>query len=157
MLKIATIVISTIIIAFILLNLFSIVKTDINKPVVEDETPEPEVENALDVEELLIETLEEGEGVEAKDGDTVLVHYTGQLLDGTVFDSSVEKGEPFSFTLGEGRVIQGWDEGVKGMKVGEKRFLVIPSTMGYGELGSPPTIPASAGLQFEVELLEIVQ
>ena len=156
MLKIATIVISTIIVAFILLNLFSIAKTDLNKPVVEEENTEIlEAEFAEDVEELVIETLQEGQGEEAKDGDTLSVHYTGKLLDGTVFDSSVERGEPFSFVLGESMVIQGWDEGVKGMKIGEKRKLIIPSSMGYGEVGSPPTIPASAGLEFEVELIAI--
>ncbi len=158
MLKIATIVISTIIIAFILLNLFSIAKTDLNKPTVDVETPEEGQvlgEIVEDVEELMIETLQEGEGKEAQDGDTLSVHYTGTLLDGTVFDSSVERGEPFSFVLGQSMVIQGWDEGLKGMQIGEKRVLTIPSSMGYGEFGSPPTIPANAGLQFEVELIEI--
>lgn len=108
-----------------------------------------------DVEELKIETLSDGEGEEAVVGDTVSVNYRGTLLDGTQFDSSYERDAPFQFTLGENRVIQGWEQGVLGMKVGEKRKLTIPSVLGYGEVGSPPAIPASAGLIFEIELLEI--
>jgi FKBP-type peptidyl-prolyl cis-trans isomerase len=112
--------------------------------------------DALDAEEFLVEDLVEGAGDEVKAGDTVKVHYTGTLLDGTKFDSSYERGEPFEFTVGQGQVIKGWDEGLLGMKVGGKRKLTIPSSMGYGEAGSPPTIPANAGLVFEVELVEIV-
>lgn len=162
MLKTATIVISTIIVAFILLNLFSIVKTDINKPEIQQESEEindlnfnEQNEMGIEAEEFSIETLQEGSGSESKDGDLLTVHYTGRLLDGTVFDSSVERGDPFVFTLGAGAVIPGWEEGMKGMKVGEKRILTIPSSMGYGEFGSPPQIPGGAGLEFEVELLEI--
>lgn len=110
---------------------------------------------AEDVEELSIETVVEGTGVVSKDGDVLVVHYTGTLLDGTKFDSSVDRGNPFDFELGSGRVIQGWEEGMKGMKVGEKRILTIPSQMGYGEYGSPPLIPGNSALVFEVELLEI--
>lgn len=83
------------------------------------------------------------------------VHYTGRLMDGTKFDSSLDRDEPFSFTLGQGQVIKGWDEGVVGMKKGGKRKLVIPSDMAYGKRGSPPKIPPDAPLQFEIELLEI--
>lgn len=162
MLKTVTIVISVIIVAFILLNLFSIVKTDINKPEAEQESQDindlnfnEENQMGIEAEEFSIEILQEGSGSESKDGDSLTVHYTGKLLDGTVFDSSVERGDPFVFTLGEGLVIQGWEEGMKGMKVGEKRILTIPSSMGYGEFGSPPQIPGGSGLEFEVELLEI--
>jgi len=113
-------------------------------------------ENPYDakVTELVIETVEEGEGAESKDGDTLSVHYTGTLMDGSKFDSSVDRGTPFEFQLGAGRVIQGWEEGMKGMKVGEKRKLTIPSKMGYGENGSQ-TIPSNSPLLFDVELLEI--
>jgi FKBP-type peptidyl-prolyl cis-trans isomerase FkpA len=96
-----------------------------------------------------------GSGAEAKPGDTVSVHYTGWLTNGTKFDSSVDRGQPFSFTLGQGRVIAGWDEGVAGMKEGGKRVLVIPSNLGYGTSGAGNVIPPNATLIFEVELLGI--
>lgn len=111
---------------------------------------------AQDVEELKIEDISVGTGEEVKSGDMVKVHYTGTLLDGTKFDSSLDRGEPFEFTVGAGQVIAGWEQGLLGMKVGGKRKLSIPSTMGYGETGSPPAIPANAGLVFEIELIEIL-
>jgi FKBP-type peptidyl-prolyl cis-trans isomerase FkpA len=83
------------------------------------------------------------------------VHYTGWLTDGKKFDSSVDRGHPFRFTLGVGQVIRGWDEGVAGMKVGGKRQLHIPPQLGYGERGFPPDIPPNAPLIFDVELLEV--
>ena len=95
-----------------------------------------------------------GSGQTAKKGDTVEVHYTGWLKDGKKFDSSVDRGRPFSFKLGEGRVIKGWDEGVAGMKVGGKRKLIIPYQLAYGERGRPG-IPPKADLVFEVELLKV--
>jgi FKBP-type peptidyl-prolyl cis-trans isomerase FkpA len=96
-----------------------------------------------------------GTGAEAKTGNTVKVHYTGTLMSGKKFDSSRDHGEPFEFKLGEGAVIKGWDQGVVGMKVGGKRKLTIPSDLGYGDNGSPPTIPPKAALKFDVELLEV--
>jgi FKBP-type peptidyl-prolyl cis-trans isomerase len=96
-----------------------------------------------------------GDGETAKAGDTVSVHYTGWLEDGTKFDSSVDRGTPFEFTLGTGSVIQGWDEGVAGMQVGGKRKLSIPPDLGYGDRGAGNVIPPGATLIFEVELLEI--
>ena len=105
--------------------------------------------------ELKIEVTQEGEGVEAKNGDTVAVHYTGYLVNGQVFDSSIGRGEPIEFVLGTGGVIKGWDQGVLGMKVGEKRKLTIPSDLGYGNRGIPGTIPPAATLHFLVELLEV--
>lgn len=106
--------------------------------------------------ELQKEVISEGSGPEAKAGDTVEVHYTGTLEDGSKFDSSVDRGTPFSFPLGAGMVIKGWDLGVAGMKVGEKVKLTIPASLGYGERGYPPVIPANAALVFEVELLKII-
>jgi len=97
-----------------------------------------------------------GEGLPVKAGDKIAVHYKGTLLDGTVFDSSYDRGTPFSFTLGAGEVIEGWDKGFDGMKVGGKRKLVIPSVMGYGAQ-AVGTIPANSTLVFEVELLEVVK
>jgi len=99
--------------------------------------------------------LKTGTGDSPKTGQTVVVHYTGWLTDGTQFDSSVDRGEPFSFVLGEGKVIPGWEEGVLTMKVGGKRQLVIPPDLGYGDQGAGGLIPPGATLVFEVELLEI--
>ena len=96
-----------------------------------------------------------GTGAEAKAGNTVDVHYTGTLKDGKKFDSSVDRGRPFSFKLGAGQVIKGWDEGVAGMKVGGKRKLVIPSGLAYGKRGSGAVIPPDAELTFVVELLGV--
>lgn len=106
--------------------------------------------------ELQIETLQEGSGPEARKGQTARVHYTGYLTDGTKFDSSVDRGVPFEFPLGAGHVIQGWDEGVARMKVGEKARLTIPPHLGYGERGAGGVIPPGATLVFEVELLELL-
>lgn len=95
-----------------------------------------------------------GTGAEATAGKKVAVHYTGRLTDGTKFDSSLDRGTPFTFALGAGQVIKGWDIGIAGMKVGGKRKLVIPSDMAYGSRGFPPVIPPGATLVFDVELVE---
>jgi FKBP-type peptidyl-prolyl cis-trans isomerase len=104
---------------------------------------------------LAYKDLTIGTGQEAKEGDTVTVHYTGRLKDGTKFDSSVDRDEPFSFRIGAGKVIKGWDEGVAGMKEGGKRKLVIPPDLGYGDRGAGKIIPPNATLAFEVELLKV--
>ena len=111
--------------------------------------------NNVENNKLKIEVLNEGQGQAAKNGDNVFVHYTGILEDGTKFDSSLDRGVPFDFILGTGQVIQGWDLGVLGMKIGEKRKLIISSDLAYGENGIPGAIPPNATLIFEVELLEI--
>lgn len=105
--------------------------------------------------ELKIEELKAGDGPEAKAGDRVVVHYVGTLTDGKKFDSSRDRGEGFTFALGAGQVIKGWDRGVAGMKVGGLRKLTIPSDLAYGARGFPPVIPPNATLVFEVELLGI--
>ena len=104
---------------------------------------------------LIIEELAVGEGVAAAAGRTVSVHYTGWLTDGRKFDSSRDRADPFEFSLGAGRVIRGWDEGVQGMKVGGKRKLTIPPQLGYGARGAGGVIPPNAILVFEVELLAV--
>jgi FKBP-type peptidyl-prolyl cis-trans isomerase FkpA len=106
--------------------------------------------------DLQIETLTAGNGPMPQKGQKVSVHYTGKFLDGKTFDSSVERKTPFSFTLGEGQVISGWDIGVAQMKVGDKVKMTIPPELGYGSEGYPGAIPRNATLIFEVELLAIL-
>jgi FKBP-type peptidyl-prolyl cis-trans isomerase len=120
---------------------------DSYKPTQVQEEPGP---TKLEIKDEVV-----GTGKEAKTGSAVSVHYTGTLMNGTQFDSSRTSGKPFEFTLGEGHVIKGWDQGVVGMKVGGKRKLVIPSDLAYGENGSPPTIPPNAPLKFDIELLDV--
>src|SRR5215469_7064857 len=96
-----------------------------------------------------------GTGAEATPGKTAVVHYTGWLMDGTKFDSSLDRNQPFSFPLGAGQVIKGWDEGIAGMKVGGKRTLIIPPALGYGARGAGNVIPPNATLKFQVELLDV--
>lgn len=107
------------------------------------------------IEELEIEDIQEGDGEEAASLDTITVHYKGELEDGTLFDSSYERGEPFTFVLGEGSVIDGWEEGIVGMKEGGTRRLTIPPSLAYGEVGAGSLIPPNATLVFVVELLEV--
>ncbi len=104
---------------------------------------------------MKIEKITSGNGPSPKQGDTVTVHYTGWLTDGSKFDSSVDRDEPFAFVLGTGQVIAGWDQGVAGMRVGDKVRLTIPPELAYGEGGYPGAIPPNATLIFEVELLSI--
>lgn len=115
---------------------------------------DPNYDYTGDIMDLKIETVKQGTGEAITKGQTAEVHYTGTLLDGTKFDSSKDRDQPFEFKLGEGRVIPGWEKGVEGMKVGEIRKLTIPYTLAYGEQGQGP-IPPKATLVFEVELLSI--
>lgn len=110
-----------------------------------------------EVKDLLMQEVVAGTGDEAKDGDVVKVNYRGTFLDGKEFDSSYSRNKPFEFTLGAKQVIEGWDIGVRGMKVGGKRTLLIPPKMAYGEKGAGGVIPPNTPLKFEVELLEIVK
>jgi len=109
----------------------------------------------VNMDDLKIEDIIVGIGVEAVSGKKVTVNYSGTLTDGTKFDSSYDRGIPFSFNLGAGEVIAGWDQGVVGMKVGGKRKLTIPASLGYGAAGAGSVIPPNATLIFEVELLEV--
>ena len=107
-------------------------------------------QNQLGIDDLVI-----GTGVEAKNGSTVTVHYVGTLLDGTKFDSSRDRGTPFTFTIGAGQVIAGWEQGISGMKVGGKRRLKIPPDLAYGNQAVGGVIPANSTLLFEIELLDV--
>lgn len=112
--------------------------------------------NDADVKTLDIQVTQQGTGTAvSKKGDHLTMNYTGTLLNGKKFDSSIDRGIPFDFTIGAGMVIQGWEQGLLGMKVGEKRRLIIPSDMAYGPMGHPPVIPQNAALIFDVELLKI--
>ncbi|MEX0931814.1 MAG: FKBP-type peptidyl-prolyl cis-trans isomerase [Candidatus Paceibacterota bacterium] len=114
-----------------------------------------ESENNMD-EKLTIEVIAEGDGAEIKNGEVAHVHYTGTLQNGEVFDSSIPRKQPIAFTLGVGQVIKGWDQGIVGMKIGEKRKLTIPPDLAYGEAGTPGgPIPPNATLFFDVELVDI--
>jgi peptidylprolyl isomerase/FKBP-type peptidyl-prolyl cis-trans isomerase FkpA len=107
------------------------------------------------MDKLIMEDLVVGTGTAAASGQKVTVHYTGWLTNGTKFDSSKDRGDPFVFPLGKGQVIKGWDQGVQGMKIGGKRKLTIPPEMGYGSRGAGGVIPPNATLVFEVELLGV--
>ncbi|HMO21597.1 MAG TPA: FKBP-type peptidyl-prolyl cis-trans isomerase, partial [Candidatus Melainabacteria bacterium] len=104
---------------------------------------------------LQYEEIVEGTGKSPKPGDSVTVHYTGWLTDGTKFDSSVDRGQPFQFSIGQGQVIRGWDEGVMTMKVGGKRKLTIPPNLAYGDAGAGDRIPPGSTLVFDVELIDV--
>jgi len=104
---------------------------------------------------LGVEDVKVGDGAEAVAGKTVTVHYVGTLTNGSKFDSSRDRGKGFSFKLGAGQVIKGWDQGVAGMRIGGVRKLTIPPDMGYGDRGFPPVIPPGSTLLFEVELLSV--
>lgn len=120
-------------------------------------TPTPTNTMTFEIQGVKVEIIKEGSGDAAKNGDMVYVHYVGTLENGQKFDSSRDRGEPFSFTLGAGQVISGWDLGVAGMKIGEVRRLTIPPALAYGASGIPGAIPANATLIFEVELLVLGQ
>jgi peptidylprolyl isomerase len=120
-------------------------------------TGEQNNSNSYTIQGMKIDILKQGTGEGAKTGDNVVVNYVGTLQDGTKFDSSIDRGQPFPMTLGQNRVIQGWELGLLGMKVGEKRKLTIPPELGYGAQKIGELIPANSTLIFEIDLLSINQ
>ncbi len=154
---IISLIIVACVVVFIVLNKNPKIEEPKDQAPVNNEEQEAKSKSKSDDNGLKIEILEQGTGEESKNGNTVSVHYTGTFEDGTKFDSSLDRGTPFSFRLGDGQVIKGWDLGVLGMKPGEKRKLTIPPELGYGENGIPGAIPPNAVLLFEVELLNIVE
>ena len=130
------------------------VEVDLKKEINDSSEQISEGGDEMTVNELIIEDIVVGDGAEAVSGKTITVHYTGTLTDGTKFDSSLDRGVPFTFDLGAGRVIEGWDKGFAGMKVGGVRKLTIPGDMAYGPSGTSG-IPPNATLIFEVQLLEV--
>ena len=134
--------------------IFEVELFNIQKPFVDKDFSLPAEEKQLESGLRYLDHIN-GTGASAAENSTVFVHYSGYLADGTKFDSSHDRGQPFSFTLGAGRVIKGWDEGIIGMKIGGKRTLIIPPDLGYGERGAGGVIPPNSTLMFEVELLDI--
>lgn len=153
--KIILAIIGLVLLIIIVLALYLVLVNPSSNTPTQNQNEEQTENKTSTIQGMKIEILKEGSGAEAKAGDTVTVHYTGTFTDGKVFDSSVGRNTPFPFTLGQGKVIPGWDLGVVGMKVGEKRKLTIPPNLAYGENGHPPIIPQNAILIFEVEMLKI--
>jgi FKBP-type peptidyl-prolyl cis-trans isomerase len=130
--------------------------TDQLKPKVKDTTQTPaKPDTVMTLSGLQYVITKPGTGAVAEPGKTVTVHYTGWLMNGTKFDSSVDRGTPFSFALGQHRVIKGWEEGVAGIKEGETRILIVPPDLAYGSRGAGSVIPPNATLKFEVQLLHV--
>lgn len=150
------ILIVSVVIMLIVVGIILSKKKTVIAPTTENKTEQKNNQiNDKKTMQLEIKTTKEGTGDKAvKNGDTISVHYTGRLLDGTKFDSSLDRGVPFEFTVGAGRVIQGWEQGFIGAKVGEKRTLTIPAELGYGSRAAG-SIPANSILIFDVEVISI--
>ncbi len=130
-------------------------KTIVKKKTTPKKTMTPTSNAVTTVSGLTYIVTKKGEGTQLKAGDNIIVNYTGLLTDGTKFDSSLDRGEPFSFPLGAGKVIKGWDEGFQKLKVGDHATLIIPSSIGYGERGAGGVIPPGATLIFIVEVIGV--
>lgn len=149
--KVAVVVSIGVAIFFLVISFQSLISNSINNQEI-GISREDNVQMSLN--SLILQDLEIGTGSVAENGKTVSVHYTGQLSDGTIFDSSLINGVPFSFVLGSGQVIEGWEQGILGMKVGGKRILIIPPELAYGNQGVGPILPNST-LIFEVNLIDV--
>ena len=153
LLKLGEYIIPTIVVLAIFSSLILVYYVMANPAGTSVDTTSTVTPTVVDSASFEIKTLKEGTGAGVKSGQEVTVNYTGTLADGTKFDSSYDRKTPFTFTLGAGNVIKGWDLGIVGMKVGEKRKLTIPASMGYGVSGVPSVIPGNATLYFEVDMV----
>lgn len=149
------VVILVLIFGYLLISNKQVKKEEVKESKLTENKMDTSVNNSTESGKLITEDLKVGEGKEAKSGDSVVMHYKGTLIDGTKFDSSYDRGEPFTTQIGVGQVIKGWDLGVPGMKIGGKRKLTIPPDLAYGERGAGAVIGPNATLIFEVELLDI--
>lgn len=141
--KKSTIIISVIVLILVAVGIYFLFLMPKNNP------------TNYDIQGMKVEILKQGTGEGAKAGDNIVVNYVGTLTNGTKFDSSIDRNQPFSYTLGQNRVIQGWELGLLGMKVGEKRRLTIPPELGYGSQGAGNAIPPNSTLIFEIDMLSI--
>ena len=150
-----TLIISLVIILIVIIGgiyYFAQPKAD-TKPKVQTQTQK--ISTSFGIQGMQVDILKDGTGDGAKVGDNIVVNYVGTLTDGTKFDSSIDRNMPFSYTLGQYKVIKGWELGLLGMKIGEKRRLTIPPTLAYGPNGNPPAIPPNATLIFEIDMISI--
>jgi len=138
-----------------MLGVFTAAQANVPETAGSNTTKQTKEQETKMTDKLVVTDEKVGDGSEATAGKLVTVHYTGRLTNGTKFDSSVDRNQPFRFMLGVGQVIKGWDDGVQGMKVGGKRKLVIPSNLAYGERGAGAAIPPNSTLEFDVELLSV--
>src|SRR3989339_1056392 len=153
--KNATIIFAIAVIIIIALAIYFVLQKINNMPSTSTASLSEQSPLSFDIQGMKVEILKQGTGEAAKAGDYATVNYVGTLLDGKKFDSSIDRGQPFSLTLGQNSVIQGWELGLVGMKIGEKRKLTIPPQLAYGSQGAGGVIPPNATLIFEIDMLKI--
>lgn len=152
-----TLIVGIVILIVLIIGVYYFMQSNQNTSADQQNQTNQQAGDTFDIKGMQFKILQQGTGEPAKSGDSITVNYVGTLQDGTKFDSSVDREQPFTFTLGQNSVIQGWELGVLGMKVGEKRQLTIPPELAYGENGAGGVIPPNATLIFEVDMLGINQ
>ena len=151
----ASIIILVIVLILIAVGVYFLVQPKASTNQGQPQNQNQQTSTSYDIQGMKVEILKQGTGEGAKVGDNIVVNYVGTLTDGTKFDSSIDRNQPFPYTLGQNMVIKGWELGLLGMKVGEKRRLTIPPELAYGPDGRPPVIPQNATLIFEIDMLSI--